>query len=240
MHSLRDLQETIRAGLLAHDTPALDHIFGPTARRFAVHRRHFIHSLTGALEKTFPAVVNLVDKRFFAYAADAFIRAHPPASPCLFEYGGSLADFLDGFPACENLPYLGDVARFEWTLHCAFHAPYTAEPGTIFLPSVFHVASRWPVYAIWRVAMGRDEGPVNVSSGPAHLLVYRARDDVFTEVLGEGEFAFQRAYAERGDLDEALASAYTTGPDFDEAKARVRLASNLDLLAVPLADRRIQ
>jgi hypothetical protein len=238
MLSLDGVQAKIRDGLLGHEAAVLETLFGRTAGRFAVHRRHFVRSLTGALEKTFPAVVSLTDPCFFAYAADAFIRANPPASPCLFEYGGALPDFLDAFPACETVPYIGDVARFEWALHQAFHAPDASVRGAVFRPSVFHVASRWPVYAIWRVATDREEGPVDASAGPDHLLVYRAGDNVFTEVLDEGEFAFQHGLSGHGDLGKAAAAARAAYPDFDEAAARRRLTSNPNLLAVPLAEMR--
>ena len=211
----------------------LDDIFGRTARRFHVHHRHFTQSLTGILEKTFPGVVKLVDKRFFAYMADAFIRSHPPASPCLFEYGGALADFLDGFPACKNFPYLGDVARFEWAVHCAFHAPDGAKPDAVFRTCVIHFTSAWPVYAIWRVAVGRDEGPIDVSAGRAHLLIYLAGEDVLVEALDEAEFAFQCAFAECKDLESAANAIIKAFPEFDADAAVRRLSDNLHLLVRP-------
>ena len=73
------------------------------AARLAIYRHHVLATLTEALEATYPVVVRLVDRRFFAYAADQFIRRYPPAGPCLFEYGEALADFLATFPASRHL-----------------------------------------------------------------------------------------------------------------------------------------
>jgi len=49
------------------------------AARLAIYRHHVLATLTEALEATYPVVVRLVDRRFFAYAADQFIRRPPPA-----------------------------------------------------------------------------------------------------------------------------------------------------------------
>ena len=67
----------------------------------------------------FPVVCRLVDHPFFAYAAHEFLRDHPPRSRCLAEYGGGFPDFLAAFEPCSSLPYLADVARFEWAIKLA-------------------------------------------------------------------------------------------------------------------------
>jgi hypothetical protein len=169
MPALETVQSRMHKALLVDAECPFDDILGGKASRFQIHKRHFAHSLTSALEKTFPATVNLVDARFFANAADAFIRAHPPKSPCLFEYGAELPGLIDRFPACAELPYLSDVARMEWAIHEIFHADEAA-PFRV-------VSSRWPVDAIWRLAMGRSENPVDMNSGGVRLRIYREGDE---------------------------------------------------------------
>src|SRR5262249_49195648 len=99
-------------GLIAGDGLA------PEAR-LAIYQHHVTSSLTAVLEGAYPVVCWLVDPRFFAYAAEVYIRANPPASPCLQEYGASFADFLRSFPPCRHLAYLPDVARLEGAMHSA-------------------------------------------------------------------------------------------------------------------------
>ena len=236
MHSLRLVQERMRDALHAEQDRPLDDLLGATAPRFEIHRHNFVRSLTRALEKTYPAVVSLVDARFFAYAADRFIRAHPPAAPCLFDYGGELGGFLDGFAPCAPLPYLGDVARLEWEIHCAFHAADSG-PG-YFKPFVRHFASPWPVDAIWRVALGRAEGPVDLASGQARLVIYRAGDDVSFTSLTSAEFAFQLALREHGDPVKAARASRAADQSFDPAAALGRLEFNGQLLVQVPAGRR--
>jgi Putative DNA-binding domain len=126
MPKLRDLQRGIRIAVLSGDAGAIrDAILsdGLSAdARLQIHRNHVRTTLTEALKATFPVVCRLVDERFFAFAADTYIQGHPPSTPCLVEYGESFPGFLEAFPPCRSLPYLGDVARLEWTLNTALHA----------------------------------------------------------------------------------------------------------------------
>lgn len=199
----------------------MDDILGKTSPRFDIHRRHFIRSLTASLEKTYPGVVNLVDGRFFAFAADSFIRAHPPASPCLFEYGAALPDFLEVFPACASLPYLADVARMEWAMHRVFHSE---DVGDDALPaSLCLFSSRWPVDAIWRVAMGRADGPVDMNAGKAWVLIYRDKAEVKFESLSHAGFVFHENVWKQNKISAACVEAQKIDSAFDEREGVAQL-----------------
>ncbi len=127
MPMLRELQAGFRDALLGGDEHAAEAtVRGDglgAAARLAVYRHHVFTSLTAALESTYPVVGRLVDARFFRYVADQYIREHPPVSPCLFEHGAELGDFLARFEPCRHLAYLPDVARLEWAMNAALHAP---------------------------------------------------------------------------------------------------------------------
>ena len=89
---------------------------GETApKRFNVYRNNVIVSLCEALGESFPAVKALLGEEYFRALAQAFVTAHPPVSPVLIWYGAGFADFLDVFPPLKAYPYLGDVARLEWS-----------------------------------------------------------------------------------------------------------------------------
>ncbi len=221
MLMLENAQTRMRDALLSKEHAPLDDILGPTSPRFEIHQRHFIRSVTQSLEKTFPAVVNLVDTRFFSFAADAFIRAHPPNSPCLFEYGAALADFLEAFPACAALPYLGDVTRLEWAMHSVFHA---GDLGDESLPASLRLfSSRWPVDAIWRVAMGRAEGPVDMNAGKAWVLIYRDKAEVKFESLSKAGFVFHENIWKQSNISAACEEARKIDPAFDEQQGVAQL-----------------
>lgn len=207
------------------------------AARLAIYRHHVFASLTEALEATYPVVVRLVDRRFFAYAADQFIRRHPPAGPCLFEYGESLADFLATFLPARHLTYLPDVARLEWALNRALHAEdaVTLDPrwlaalppeevGRVRLrlhPSVSLLESPWPIDRIWRANQpGADpDATVSLDQGGACLEVYRLEDDVVFRTVAADAYAFRSTLASGLDLQSAVDAAREADPRFDLADA---------------------
>jgi putative DNA-binding protein len=237
MSSLRELQAGFRAALLDGDDARVaceiaDDGLGAAAR-LAVYRHHVLTSLTAALEATYPVVCRLVDRRFFGWAADRYVRAHPPSGPCLFEYGADVPAFLAAFPACAHLPWLADVARLEWAMNRALHAPDAAplavdawralDPGALGRltlhvdPSVTLLESPWPVDAIWRANQPGADGAVDLGAGAARLEVRRVDDAVVLRAMAPATFAFRAALAAGRTLEDAVERALDADPRFDLA-----------------------
>src|SRR5687768_16229342 len=118
MPSLSELQASFRTAMLAGDDATLGEWIvedGISAGgRRGVYRHHVLTRLTNVLASTYPVIVRLVDRRFFDYVADRFVRLLPPGGPCLFEYGANFSEFLATVPACAHLEYVPDVARLKW------------------------------------------------------------------------------------------------------------------------------
>jgi hypothetical protein len=237
MSSLRELQAGFRAAMLdGHEggvaSDVVDDGLGASAR-LAIYRHHVFTSLTAALEATYPVVCRIVDRRFFGWAADRYVRAHPPAGPCLFEYGGDFPAFLARFPACAHLPWLPDVARLEWAMNVALHAAdaVALEPETLraldphavarmtlrFEPSVTLLESAWPIDAIWRANQAEADGVVDLGVGEARIEVRRMGDGVVFRGLSAGTFAFRAALASGKTLEDAVERALDAEPGFELA-----------------------
>jgi len=235
MSPLRELQAAFRAALLVDDERAVtsaivDDDVGVSAR-LSIYRHHVFTSLAAALGATYPVVTRLVDRRFFAWAADRYVRAYPPAGPCLAEYGADFPAFLAQFPACAHLPWLADVARLEWAMNVALHAPDAAalEPDALralhprtlarvtlrFQPSVVLLESPWPIDAIWRANQPDADGVVDLGAGEARLELRRLDDDVVFRALPPGTFAFRAALAAGRALEDAVERALDAEPGFD-------------------------
>jgi hypothetical protein len=229
MPTLRELQSSFAAAVLGGDAAAVQHAVrgdGLAAEaRLAVYRHHVFTSLTAALEATFPVVARLVDPRFFRYAADRFIRQHPPTSPCLSEYGATLPQFLARFEASRHLVYLPDVARLEWAMNAALHAPDVAPlpaealrraPPVALHPSVMLLDSPWPIDRIWRQAQhGADDETVDLDAGGVSLQIWRRGDDVVFRRLDPASRAFRRRLAESGSLHDAAGAVLASEPAAD-------------------------
>ncbi len=245
MPALRDLQAAVRTALLGGDEgPALRLVSGDgiaPAARLAIYRHHVVSTLTDALAGTFPVVRRLVDPRFFAYAAERYLRVDPPAGPCLFEYGATFPDFLGAFAPCRHLAYLPDVARLEWVINAAVHAAeapridptaLSAVPGAAAPrlrlrthPAVRYLRCAWPVDRVWEAHQeGGCLDELRLVAEEIRLEVRRTSGaDVAFRRLAPAEFAFRRALATGRPLGEAAAEAAEADPAFDLAGALAAL-----------------
>jgi hypothetical protein len=238
MPTLLELQRRIRSAVLGGDPGEIAAVRGdgldPTAR-LGIYRNHAFATLGDALKTTFPVVCRLVDERFFAYAAHEYLREHPPHARCLVEYGGDFADFLAGFEPCGTVPYLPDVARFEWALNiaatvgeatglatdalAAVPAERAAYLALRLQPSLSYIASPWPVDAIWQANQQHEVTAVDLEAGTTRLEIRRSGDTAAWRRLDAGSFAFRRALADGLVLAAAMEVATMADPAFDLATA---------------------
>jgi hypothetical protein len=243
MSMLLELQMRLRRAVLGGDTAEIvTAILGDgldPAARVGIYRHHAFATLGDALQSTFPVVCRLVDKRFFAYAAHEYLREHPPHSRCLVEYGADFADFLARFAPCQKLPYLPDVARFEWALNIAAtvreETPLQVEMLTAIppeeaafvafrlQPSLSYLASPWSIDAIWQANQEDEVMPIDLANGGASLQIRRAGEVVAWQRLDPGIFAFRTALADGLVLVAAMSAATLKDPAFDLAESLRRV-----------------
>lgn len=237
MLPLRELQDAVAASVL-HGTDAplatvvrADGI--PFDRRLQVYRNNSFSSLTAALKETFAVVCQLVDERFFGYAAQIYIRAHPPLAPRLSEYGADFVEFLAAFEPARHLAYLPDVARLEWAVNSAYHAsdapkldpkriaalPQDRYPTLAFVahPSCRLLASAFPVDRIWQAHQpgGDLDSGIDLAAGGCRLLIDRQDAEVRFLSLDAPGFSFLQALFGGHTLQEAYEQAAAVAANFD-------------------------
>lgn len=237
MPSLRELQQAFADAVLQDAAESvLRHVRPgafPAARHLQIYRNNTFANLTDALAAVYPVIQRLVGVEFYAYAADSYIRRHPPRSGNLHDFGGAYAEFLREFAPAQSLSYLPDVADLEWAWHHAFHAadaqPFAMETlravapelcdSLVFQlhPSVRLLQSDYPVLPIWQAnqADAGGDATVDLDRGGARLLVIRRGLDVEIEPLEVGEYALLRAFAEGQTLAAADAQAVAAEPELD-------------------------
>jgi hypothetical protein len=209
------------------------------ADRLSIYRNTSRTALTNALRLNFPAVQRLVGDDFFTAAADTFINREPPQIAWLDLYGEGFPEFLQGFEPAAALIYLPDVARLESAVGQAFHASdakslkYSqlldiepSDQGRVCFtphPSVSLVSSPYPVDAIWRAVLARDDvalAAIKLSSGAVRLLVERRLGEIAVTRLDERRWKFAEALFAGHSLSTALTAA-------DNPDAAVWLAAHL-------------
>lgn len=192
--------------LLEQQTRLLDALFAWPAQeataRLTPHLEHF--NLRGlkayqsnghvlaerALQAAYPVVVQMLGQESFADLARALWHAHPPQQGDLSRWGVALPDFLHASVQLADEPYLADVARAEWAMHCchsAADAPTDlttlalltthdpAQMGFALAPGFTVLCSAWPLASL--VLAHTDGAP------PMDSVARQLRDRVAQDVL---------------------------------------------------------
>src|SRR5258708_29310981 len=125
-HGLPSYADVLSPGLFdpAYGTPA--DLTGPNGKgavkRYNVYRNNVTVSLIDALAAVFPATQRITGAAFFRAMARFHIRATPPRSPLLFEYGRDFPRFIETYEYAQPMPWLADVARVARAWLDAYHA----------------------------------------------------------------------------------------------------------------------
>lgn len=226
MPSLHDVQNAMHRSLLqdAGDDASADIVSAGLSprRRLSIYRNTMLGTLANALRLSFPAVHRLVGADFFDGAAQVFARGQPPRCADLNAYGAEFADFLQRFEPAATLGYLADVARLEWAVNRALHAPDASalDPSTLasvapcdhdrvcFVahPSISLLRSQFPIDTIWRAVLQHDDAAMVALDlrDPVYLLVERLADKLDVVRLGDGEWHFALALLGGQPLGAAL------------------------------------
>lgn len=216
------------------DTPGL--VAGPRAKaatkRYNVYRNNVTVSLINAVAAVFPVTQRIAGPDFFRAMARFYVRAEPPISPLLFEYGRTFPDFIQKYEYAQSVPWLADVARIERAWLDAYHAadiqPLT--PGALGSipserlvdtvlrphPAARVIRSRYPALSIF--AANRREGAGAVEAvEPEDALLTRPALDVEIRPLPPGGASFLAHLMSGCPLGAAASAALSDNPSFDLA-----------------------
>jgi Putative DNA-binding domain len=217
------------------ETPAI--VAGPAGKcavkRYNVYRNNVTVSLIDALAAIYPAVQRITGVDFFRAMARFHVRATPPTSPLLFEYGRDFPALIEQYEHARPMPWLADTARIERAWLDAYHAAdaeplspaalalvlperlgellFTAHPATRIVRSHFSAVT---IFASNRAQ--EPVGRIDVST-PEDALITRPDLDVVVRHLPAGGAAFLTSLMAGQSLCEAAALAAESFPSFDLA-----------------------
>jgi Putative DNA-binding domain len=213
-------------------------LVGPSGKsagkRYNVYRNNVTVSLIDTLAAIYPAVQRITGVDFFRAMARFHVRATPPTSPLLFEYGREFPAFIEAYEHAQAFPWLADVARIERAWLEAYHAadavPLSAEALAAIPPArlasavfVAHPATRIlrsQYSAVTIFAANRGDGAVErIDAGqPEDALITRPGMEVVVRHLPAGGAVFLTGLMSGQSLGEAAALALEASPLFDIAE----------------------
>ena len=239
MPALVDLQRGFARAMTHGDGAAVvGHLSGgrdPRAR-LAIHMRHYATSLAAALCDKFPASAWLVGAEAMREAARAYARLHPPAQPCIAEYGRDFPRFLARHARAARLPCVRSFAELEWAVAqasiaiealpiswtelAACGAERLIESRLALQPGVHYVRADWRIDELMQTYLSGVAPERFVLANAATRIEVRGARGEFTLVpLDAATFAFRTALAAGRTIGEAADTALTLDQAFDPGAA---------------------
>jgi hypothetical protein len=214
-------------------TPAV--VAGPKSKaavkRYNVYRNNVTVSLINALAAAFPATLRITGDDFFRAMARFYVRAVPPSSPLLFDYGQDFPDFIERYEYAQSVPWLADVARIERAWLDAYHAadvqpllphdlaaiPSGELASTVLKPHPATRVIRSRFSAVTAFTASRSDGPSGQIEivEPEDALVTRPALEVEVRRLPPGGAIFVSSLIAGEALGVAASAALSDSPAFD-------------------------
>lgn len=219
-----DFQEFLLRGAGAINAHVVGSERVPAGVRLAIYSNAYASRLVEALETNYPAIAKLLGDHDFQELATEYVAAHDSRFFSIRYYGHALAQFLSNNPRYRPVPFLADLARWEWTMNDVFDAADAESlevkalayksPGDwasmrfTFHPSVRSLALNWNAPQVWKALVNDAERPrASVSREATTWLLWRHQLKEFFRPLTSAEehaLVAARAGEHFGDICTAL------------------------------------
>ena len=156
--------------------------------RIGVYQSNVFGAINDYLQDVYPALCGVVGERFFKTLCRTYLQNEPPSEGDVHRYGAGLKTYFGHFDSLRELPYLSDLADYEWALHNAYFSElgdcldphlFSQEEllnASIALnPSVSVISSPYPIFEIHRQSLPdfEQEVAVDLNQGADQLLVFK-------------------------------------------------------------------
>lgn len=205
--SLKETQEKFINGVLKGDegvVPLLAPGGGvPAEARMRIYRNNTNISLADVLFGVFPILAGVIGDESFKCAVAEFVKECPPSSGNVNDYGAEFPEFLKRFSPSAGIPYLSDIALFEWFYYGA-HFGEKRKPLSVsklqkikdgdfpklkfsVSPEARVLGTRYPVLELWEGHYEGRKGNVELKAGEERFfLIYsRQRQPRLMEITAE-------------------------------------------------------
>ena len=193
-----------------------------------VYRTGHIVRLTEALGETFEALWWVAGDDDYFCLAKEFLLAHPSTTYNLSDFGELFPAFLAARQPFSDLPFLADLARFEWAFKEVFHLPshtsltpdqfqqhsLSGNLRFVFAPSVRLFHSPYSVYEIWK-RRGTEQQSLSEDDWktPQWLLLYKHQQQIYVKHVNEPEYLLLDYLCSSASIEESLERTMKDFPD---------------------------
>lgn len=187
-------------------------------KAISVYESGYKARLTEALGETFEACWwALGDNNFFEVCYD-FISCHNSLVYNLSNYGQEFPEFLRRHKLSQEIPFIFNLAYFEWSFKNLFHKeqhkPISREElaqlshivdfKVVLSKAIFIFESDFSIYEIWKQRkLKNPDRKLNISK-PVKLLLYKKNSLIYVDEVSKKEISLLKNFQQGFSLGEAL------------------------------------
>ncbi|KHD89535.1 MAG: hypothetical protein OM95_02845 [Bdellovibrio sp. ArHS] len=241
--NLNEAQNLFKKGLMGENDQAFQKTLKAVGqmsleRAFKVYNHSYIRRLTESLKETYPSIFWVLGADSFQQVAADYINAQPSLSYDLAAHGAEFPAFLQTSSAGASIPFLHELARFEWIIKDIYHTP-TPQPlaeehieellqgedfKVHFIEAMTVFASPYSIYEVWRQRNERSYHFEDIHwSQPEHLLLYKKQRKIYVQRIEAIEAQILLDLKEGKSITTALA-------DFSHALNTEKISQLLEMI----------
>jgi hypothetical protein len=240
----RDFCESVRGHGTADFKKYIKQVTIEQDTSLAIYRNNIFSVHAKALENDYPFVFKIIRQNKGREATCALVQAYVEVSlPCtasLGDWGGGFARFIQSYQPLASIPYLREIAQYEWAKQVAYtseenplltvedmqkYAAYDAKETIFsFQNSCQLIAFSYPLeQVIADLQGGKALKDVLPQQGSSYVLIFKHNGIIKVNWLSPSLFVFLNRLKEGQDIEVAFAAAQVLDPDFDAQAAFVFL-----------------
>lgn len=232
MPDLKTLQRKMTQAFLSGNSDIIEELVIPggelsVQEAIEVYHNGSVARLIDTLSETFEAVWWVLGDQGFIALCREFISLNPSTFTDLSDYHPGFGSFLESKKVATALPFLPDLAVFEWEFKELFHQPqvdglgpkeFSAIPGLAsksfsFGPHVIFESS-YAIYDLWKQRKTAEDKAFEINwQHSQKLLLYKKSNNVFIREISDLEMRILKELSGSKNIIETIAALEGQGLD---------------------------
>lgn len=194
-----------------------------------IYRKGYKARLTESLGSTFEACWWVLGDESYFQVAEDYLRGNPSQTYDLSDYGESFPDFLKTHSESQEIPFIFDLAKFEWLFKTVFHSANlvsglnvsaVTEDSLLKLnPLAALFSSEFAVYEIWKNRTESIEVLGDVPwENPAFYLLFRRDGKIYVRAMEAEAFQLLKIFENGQSLSHAVDLISVQFPEITESR----------------------
>ena len=184
-----------------------------------IYQKGYKARLTEVLGDTFEATWWILGDELFFDFANEFISNIPSRSYDLSDYGMEFPQYIEAREISSEIPFLTDLARFEWLFKTVFHEPDIVDlkldvvtllsenpDAKINLNQQVHFfSSKYSVYDIWKKRADEVASLSELNWDQSQsLILFKKNNQIHSVQLDKAEYELLTCFRDPSSLEEAV------------------------------------